>query len=468
MKRLLTIVACLAGLGLTVFAQTPAAVTGALSAANCPALTGCVVMPATGWGSVGIQVSGTFTGTITFEASLDNSTYTALSAFPSNSTTSVTTTTGTGLWNAGIGGFAFVRARMSSYTSGTARVTLQPAMAGGVSAAAGLSPTGDGTGLTFNTGSITALGGNFSTVGAFPLALTVTGTTGLTLPTTGTVAVLSGGQVFSTNANAVTTLKVSNTTSGTAAVADVQLANDTGTGAFVRLLSSGFTSSGANIANGMVLESDGSGGISVIAASGTGAIRFYSGGTTQRGGFTLGGQFLVGNISAAIGVGQATVDFNGGTTNGIALNDNASASGSGFLAFLIGAANIGSVARVGATSAVVYNTTSDQRLKNDLGVVKDLSGLRGLVVHDFTWKSDPSGYRDRGVFAQEAYTVLSRGVTVGADNTLGADGLPLHPWQVSYSAYIPDLVAGWQQHDARLSALETELRLMRITLGERQ
>lgn len=55
-----------------------------------------------------------------------------------------------------------------------------------------LAPAGSGTGLVYTTGSITALGGNFSTVGAFTLAFTVSGNTGVTLPTSGTLQTTTG------------------------------------------------------------------------------------------------------------------------------------------------------------------------------------------------------------------------------------------------------------------------------------
>jgi hypothetical protein len=49
MKRVLLILTLLCLPCATVRAQTPSAVTGALSVANCPA--GCVLLNATGWGS---------------------------------------------------------------------------------------------------------------------------------------------------------------------------------------------------------------------------------------------------------------------------------------------------------------------------------------------------------------------------------------------------------------------------------
>ena len=76
--------------------------------------------------TVAVQVTGTFTGTITFEASVDGTNYVALAVKASSQTaaaTLVTTTTTVGLFSVGIQGFTNFRARMSAYTSGTAVVT---------------------------------------------------------------------------------------------------------------------------------------------------------------------------------------------------------------------------------------------------------------------------------------------------------------------------------------------------------
>ncbi len=56
-----------------------------------------------------------------------------------------------------------------------------------------------GTGIA-NTGKTITIGGNFSTVGAFTTALTVTANTAVTLPTTGTLATLAGSEAL-TNKN---------------------------------------------------------------------------------------------------------------------------------------------------------------------------------------------------------------------------------------------------------------------------
>lgn len=84
-----------------------------------------------GAGAVGLQLAGTFVGTVAFEACIEDGTFVALNMVPSNSATAATSATATGAWSANVGGYATVRARMDSYTSGTARVTLQTAASGG-------------------------------------------------------------------------------------------------------------------------------------------------------------------------------------------------------------------------------------------------------------------------------------------------------------------------------------------------
>ena len=165
--------------------QTPAAVTAGLSSATCPG-SGCLALSATGWGSMAVQVSGTFTGTITFEASLDNVSFSALNCYPSNSSTVVTTATSAGLWNAPVGGFAWVRARMSSYTSGTATVTIQPAAAGGTNHnAVGAAAAGTLTGTTLAANVVTSSLTSFGTVSTAGSITTTNSLTGAQLAVTG-------------------------------------------------------------------------------------------------------------------------------------------------------------------------------------------------------------------------------------------------------------------------------------------
>lgn len=90
-----------------------------------------------GMGGVAIQIQGTFTGTITFEATVQGQAFAPFRVVPSDSSTAVTTATAPGLWTGSTVGYLVVRARMSAFTSGQATVLMQAYLA---------SPGGGGSG----------------------------------------------------------------------------------------------------------------------------------------------------------------------------------------------------------------------------------------------------------------------------------------------------------------------------------
>lgn len=139
------------------------------------------------------------------------------------------------------------------------------------------------------------------------------------------------------------------------------------------------------------------------------------------------------NAGGGISVRIADTDGVAGTNTAVQFKRNGSA--------------VGSIATTLTTTA--YNTSSDQRLKDDIGIATSLDVLRELRIHDFYWKVDRT--KDRGVFAQEAFAVKPSAVRVGSTVD--------DPWAVDYSKFVPDLVVGWQSHDVRLSAIEARLGL---------
>lgn len=70
-------------------------------------------------GGVALQLTGTWTGTVSFEATVDGLTWVAFNMVPSNSATPASTATGNGAWSANCAGYSAVRARFSTATSGT-------------------------------------------------------------------------------------------------------------------------------------------------------------------------------------------------------------------------------------------------------------------------------------------------------------------------------------------------------------
>lgn len=263
-----------------------------------------------------------------------------------------------------------------------------------------------------------------------------------------------GTHSFASSGNTFNHLDITNSTSGVAAGSYLNLTAGTNT-VYLQAQSQGYTTSGYVVQSGAVLEADGSGGLSIIAAHASGAIRFYSGGSTERARIHSNGRMTLGTPTV-IASASLTIAFPS-TNNGLVIENESDSTGASYAVFTSAQTIGGTITRVGATAAVSYNTTSDKRLKHDLGLASDLTGLRSLRVHDYFWTADESKWSDRGVFAQDAVQHLGgRGVRKG-DDTLTSDGHLANPWSVDYSKFVPDLIVGWQQHDATIQSLAARI-----------
>jgi hypothetical protein len=160
------------------------------------------------------------------------------------------------------------------------------------------------------------------------------------------------------------------------------------------------------------------------------------------------GNLLAGATSAVLS-GKITSSFAGNAINGATFNDTTSASGAGFCIFSIAGTLIGNISRVGATSAVAYNTTSDQRLKSNIADSQSvLDKLMTVKVRQFDWTSG-NVHQDYGFIAQELEPVLSGVVTKGKTDE--------DVWQLDYSKLTPHLLKAIQEQQAIITALETRL-----------
>ena len=90
-----------------------------------------ISMNVRGLGAVALQLLGTWTGTVTFEATVEGNTWVAFNMAPSNSATAASTATGNGAWSANCAGYEAVRARFSTATSGTVQAHMQAAEGAG-------------------------------------------------------------------------------------------------------------------------------------------------------------------------------------------------------------------------------------------------------------------------------------------------------------------------------------------------
>ena len=134
-----------------------------------------------------------------------------------------------------------------------------------------------------------------------------------------------------------------------------------------------------------------------------------------------GGQILVSHANTSSGAAFAQFGYNGGA--------------------------IGSITQSG-TTAVLYNLTSDQRLKENIQDAAPASALIDAIqVRQYDWKSDGSHQR-YGFIAQELVTVAPEAVHQPAD--------PEAMMAVDYSKLVPMLVKEIQDLRKRLAALEAK------------
>jgi hypothetical protein len=102
--------------------QGPTSVS-AQDAGDCATASACATFTFTSTtANILVDVSGTFSGTLTFEATVDESTWKVVSVINTNGGASVTTTTTTGQFSLANSGFQRVRVRATAWASGTASV----------------------------------------------------------------------------------------------------------------------------------------------------------------------------------------------------------------------------------------------------------------------------------------------------------------------------------------------------------
>jgi hypothetical protein len=164
------------------------------------------------------------------------------------------------------------------------------------------------------------------------------------------------------------------------------------------------------------------------------------------------GDLLLGTTTNGYAAKQLNA-FNGTSRNGIVLNETANSSNTVYVAMLNALSEIGSIRRVGSTSAVVYNTTSDQRLKSNIADANPvLDKLMDVKVRQFDW-TEGDLHQEAGFIAQELAPVLSGIVTQGKKEE--------DMWQMDYSRLTPYLVKAIQELNAKVEAQALEIATLK-------
>jgi hypothetical protein len=157
---------------------------------------------------------------------------------------------------------------------------------------------------------------------------------------------------------------------------------------------------------------------------------------------------LVGTTTSS-GAGGITLFNNSGPGFSLVNNNNAAATGYVFESFRRSSVEIGSVTQNG-TTAVLYNTTSDRRLKDNIAPAPSASdAIDAIQIVSHDWKTAPDEHVTYGVIAQDLHAVAPQAVLQGDDG----DEIE-KTWGVDYSKLVPMLIKEIQSLRARVAALE--------------
>lgn len=156
--------------------------------------------------------------------------------------------------------------------------------------------------------------------------------------------------------------------------------------------------------------------------------------------------------SAVTAAGGATAATSNIMCNRVGVSPGPADVGGVFVTFRRGAANqTGSITIGPSTSGTLYNTSSDERLKDVLGDVDDpLERVMALHPVRFAWKDD--GYEQDGFIAHEVAGVAPYAVT-GERGAVDDDG-NIVPQMLDASALIALLTAAVQHLAGRVAELE--------------
>lgn len=218
------------------------------------------------------------------------------------------------------------------------------------------------------------------------------------------------------------------------------------------------------------LAADTAFGLPVMVNSGAANVRlqaattvdFYSNGTYS-GSFDPNGYFLVGKTAQSVNNVGSQMAASGqiiGTVSTDIAHFIANATGAGVAAghnfsdFRNNNSTIGSITRNASTSAVLYNTTSDYRLKNELGpLTEGLARVNRLRPVRVTWKEDPTDQEQDSLMAHEVAEVVPEAVTGEKDGE--------QMQQMDYSRLVPVLVAAVQELSAEVKNLRAEVAALK-------
>ena len=418
-------------------------VTGAATVSTTLGVTGATTLSSTvATGALTVTGAATVSTTLGVTGAITSATSVALTG-----TTNNLGTITTGVWNAGAvtssGPFSLTGSTSATFAvGGTSSILLDATSNYNVLSLI------NSTSLTSNVGLFGGASGDATSLyfiaatgGAFQWRSGATGDF-MSLSSAGLLTVSGfGTHSFSAGGTGGNVLSVRNTTSGTGNYSMLILGNDASASLLqLAAFSSAYTPSGTDYASGVRLNASGAGGLSIQAEHASGAIRFYTGGATQR--WAIGTDGTLTGASNIIEIGASTYRATGAT-------------GTAYMGYVTSQAqfeilfNSTSVGVRLTSGANAWAALSDARLKTTLTPFTDAAAtLRGVRTGTGRYLIDDSSISRSFMIAQDFETGLPEAIT--RDET---DGMLM----LRYTDTIPLIISGWQQHDATISQLAARI-----------
>ena len=176
--------------------------------------------------------------------------------------------------------------------------------------------------------------------------------------------------------------------------------------------------------------------------------------------FDASGQLLIGNTSATPTPAKGFCFNNPAGDTYVAIgHPNGSAPGNFYAIFNYNSSVIGSITQNG-TTGVLFNTSSDYRLKEITGPVTGAKNfIMALQPKQGTWKSDGSAFI--GFLAHEFQEVSPASVS-GVKDAVDADGKPImQSMQASSSEVMANIVAFIQEQQSLITQLQADVAALK-------
>jgi hypothetical protein len=170
------------------------------------------------------------------------------------------------------------------------------------------------------------------------------------------------------------------------------------------------------------------------------------------------GRVLVGGTGPIV-YSKLLSQFDGASNYGIVANDTSNGSNVGFMAFAINgnstSGSIGTILRNGSANSVLYNTTSDQRLKENVTEADAALGIvEKIKVRKYDW-IEGKQHEDHGFIAQELAEAVNGVVSKGKTE----DDM----WAVDYGKLTPLLCKAIQEQQALITSLTARIAALEGT-----